>query len=286
MGLGVLLFELFTAPMWNSYHLGRFGYYYLDISWIPTLCWTSMFILNVYVIDKIFPQIREWQRFLLSLPIPLIFTVIGEITMVAIGVRTYAPEVIQTSVMLFAGVPVEILYYSPVFSSLIIAFYKFWSFRIEKVPLVPNKKKIALRNFLICFVGVFMFELLIEPLVDNRGFPWWSYLYRDISFFRIGLWVILIGLGTTIVDKLNLEVSQESKFAVYVSIIAVAFFPLESWLIDNGFRVYLQSAVENFTGFTTPVTHIPIEVAFGTIIYLTLIIAFIRYWRIVWDNKL
>lgn len=286
MAAGVLMFELFTAPMWNNYHLGRFGYYYLDISWILTLCWTSMFFLDVYVIDHLFPQYKESQRFFLSLLIPLIFTTIGEFLLVNIGVRSYAPEVIGTSVLLIGGVPIEALYYAPVFSSFIICFYKFWVFHLEKTPLVPMKKKVTVRNFVICAIGIFIFELLIEPIVDNRNFPSWSYIYRDISIIRIGLWIILIASGTTFIDKLFIGMKELPRYLTYVSVISLVFYQLESWLITHGYRIYLESAQVNFTGFSTPISKIPIEIAFAIPLYLTLIIAFIRYWRIVWDNDL
>lgn len=286
MALGVLMFELFTAPMWNTYHLGKFAYYYLDLSWVLTLCWTSMFILDVTLIDKLFPKMKELQRFLLSLLLPLAFTFIGELWLVQAGVRTYAPEVIQTSLLLLGGVPIEVLYYAPVFSSFIIAFYKFWMFHLDKIPLVPMKKKVTVRNFLICAVGIFMFELLIEPLIENNNFPIWSYIYRDISVVRIGLWIILIASGTTLVDKLFYGMSQFPRYLMYISSISVVFFQMESWLISHGYRVYLESATANFSGFTTPASDIPIEIAFAIPLYLALIIAFLRYWRVVWDNNL
>ena len=63
------------------------------------------------------------------------------------------------------------------------------------------------------------------------------------------------------------------------------FLPLEAWFIANGFRIYGPSAVENFIGFTTPITNTPIEVALAIPFYLALIISFIRYWEINFDNK-
>jgi hypothetical protein len=61
---------------------------------------------------------------------------------------------------------------------------------------------------------------------------------------------------------------------------------VESWLIVNGYRVYGPSAVNNFTGFVTPITNVPVEVAFAIPCYMALIIAFIRYWEIILDNRL
>lgn len=286
MAIGVLLFELFTAPMWNTYHLGRFGYFYLDLSWILTIAWTSAFLSTVIVIDHFFKSLKEWQRFFLYLPVLLLLTVIGELFLVKIGVRGYAPEIMEQSVGFFGRVPLEIFYYAPVFSSFVICFYKFWTFYLDKTSLIPVKKIFTIRNTVIILIGVFIFELLIEPLVDNLHFPAWSYVYKDISLVRIGIWITLIAISTTTIDKLFIGLQFVLKFILYVSLPSLLFFQLESWLINNGYRVYSQSAQANFTGFVTPVSRIPMEVAFAIPIYVTLIITFVRYWRMVLDNHL
>jgi hypothetical protein len=131
-----------------------------------------------------------------------------------------------------------------------------------------------------------LFELLVEPLVDNRNFPSWSYIYGDISFIRIGMWIVLIAGVSTFVDKLFVGMRQVPKYLVNVSLVSLVFYQMESWLMSHGYRVYLESATANFTGFMTPASHIPVEVALAIFLYVSLIITFIRYWRIVWDNRL
>lgn len=286
MASGVLLFELFTAPMWNTYHLGNLGYFYLDLSWILTTAWTTAFLSTVTAIDHFFKSLKERQRFFLYLPVLLLVTVIGEWFLVNIGVRGYAPEIINQSIGFLSGVPIEVFYYAPVFSSFVICFYKFWSFHLDKISLIPVKKVLTLRNVVIILIGVFLFELLIEPLINNLHFPAWSYVYKDISLVRIGLWIVLIATSTTIIDKLFVGLQFGLKFVLYVSLPSLLFFQLESWLINHGFRVYSASARANFTGFVTPISHIPMEVALAIPIYITLIITFVRYWRIVLDNRL
>lgn len=286
MAGGVLLFELFTAPMWNTYHMGKFGYFYLDLSWILTLAWTTAFLSTVTTIDYFLKKLKEWQRYFLYLPILLLLTVIGELYLASIGVRGYAPEVMKQSIGFMGGVPLEVFYYAPVFSSFIICFYKFWSFYFYKIPLMPVKKIFTIRNTVIILIGVTIFELLIEPLVDNLKFPAWSYIYKDISLVRIGVWIALIAFSTTIIDKLFVGLEFVLKFILYVSLPSLLFYQLESWFINNGYRVYSYSAQVNFTGFVTPISRIPIEVAFAIPIYITLIITFVRYWRIVLDNNL
>ena len=44
---GVLIFELFTAPMWDNFNLGRWAYLYQDVSWILTLGWATLILSTV-----------------------------------------------------------------------------------------------------------------------------------------------------------------------------------------------------------------------------------------------
>ena len=67
VAVGVLIFELFTAPMWRNAHLGQWAYLYHDVSWILTIGWSIIFLGVVEVVDKLLPRWREWKRFLLYL---------------------------------------------------------------------------------------------------------------------------------------------------------------------------------------------------------------------------
>ena len=211
---------------------------------------------------------------------------IAESTVLGLGIRTYSPEVLDTLVGYYIGnVPIEGLYYIPVFTSLAIAFYKYWSFSIDNEPIVPVKSRAWIRNLALAFIGVFFFELMIEPMVANAKFPSWSYVYRDISILMSGIWIIIIWLSISLVDKLFSHLNLAKRFALYLVVGGLIFLPLEAWFIANGFRIYGPSAVENFIGFTTPITNTPIEVALAIPFYLALIISFIRYWEINFDNK-
>ena len=66
----------------------------------------------------------------------------------------------------------------------------------------------------------------------------------------------------------------------------VLFLPFEILLIKTGYRVYGESSTANFVGIYTPLMHVPVEIILAAPMYLTLVIAFIRYWRITLDNDL
>lgn len=287
MAAGVFLFELFTAPMWINEHLGRWAYLYHDLSWILTLGWTVMILGVVVLIDRWLPDWSEPKRFAAYLVVLLALVTVAEMAVVGIGVRKYAPEVLATvSGHYMLGVPVEILYYVPVFTALVIAFYKYWTFVIDNAVLVPVKKRKWLRAIVIAFVGVFLFELVVEPLVNNEKLPEWSYVYRDVSFLMTGTWVLLIAVAAVVIDRFLIGLSIPLRFAAALLLITALALPIESWLIVNGYRVYGESAVMSFSGYKTPITGVAVEVAYAIPCYLALIVGFIRYWEIVLDNKL
>ena len=284
---GVFLFELFTSPMWHNEHLGRFAYVYCDVSWVLTLGWTTLILAVVTGVDRWRSDWSEPRRFALYLLILLVIITLAEMLVVALGIRSYSPEVLGAVSGIFVlGVPLEILYYVPVFTSLVITFYKYWSFVIDRVALVPVKKRNWLRAVFLAFIGVFFFELLVEPVVQNDKFPAWSYVYRDITFLYTGLRVLLIALGAVLVESFLIGLSLPMRFVVGVLLISALFLPFESWFVAHGFREYGDSAVMNQSGFTSPITGLPVKIVFAIPCYLSLIVCFIRYWEIVLDNRL
>lgn len=287
MIVGVFLFELFTSPMWHNEHLGRFAYVYCDVSWILTLGWTTLILGVVISVDRWLSQWSEARRFAVYMGILLALITIAEMVVVALGIRKYSPEVLAAvSGISMLGVPLEILYYVPVFTTLVIAFYKYWNFVIDNAALVPVKKRKWLRAVVLAFIGVFLFELLVEPIVQNARFPAWSYVYRDISFLYTGLRVLLIAVGAVVVDRFMIGMSLPLRFIAGVMLISALALPFESWFLANGYRVYGSTAVMNYSGFKSPVTGLPVEIVFAIPCYLSLIVCFIRYWEIVFDNRL
>ena len=287
VAIGVLIFELFTGPMWLNQRMGMLAYLYLDVSWILTLGWTAIILGSILLIDRWKSEWSAAKRFPLYLGLILPIVIIAETVVVNVGIRKYSHEVQEaTSGIMVAGVPIEILYYVPVFASLVITFYKYWSFQIDRALLVPIPRQRWLRGIGLAFVAVFLFELMIEPMVENRNFPTWSYIYRDISLIMTLIWIIIIGTGAVIVERFFIHWAMWQRFIVAIWIMALLALAAESWLILNGYRVYGDAATENFTGFTTPITGVAVEVAFAIPCYLALMVCFVRYWEINLDNKL
>jgi hypothetical protein len=287
MALGVLIFELFTAPMWHNAHLGPWAYLYRDVSWVLTLGWSVLFLLVVEGGDRLLPRWRAWRRFLLDLVVLTLLVVPLEWLVVQLGIRSYAPEVREAALGgWIEGMPVAVLYYVPVFAALVIGFYRYWCFVIDDALLIPVRRIRWRRGLLLTLAAVLLFELMVEPMVVNRGFPAWTYLYRDVSLLMSGLWVLVIAITAALVYRLGATLPIALRFLLALGIATAVALPIEYALVVSGFRVYGPSAVANFSGFTIPVLKAPVEIAFAIPCYLALVIGFIRYWEIVLDNRL
>ena len=286
MGVGVLTFELFTGPMWINERMGPWAYLYNDLSWILTLGWTTLILGVVVLVDRYLPTWRAPQRFaayILALLGPIAAL---EVLVVKLGIRSYSPEVRDaTCGVTIQGAPIEILFYAPVFTSLVITFYKYWSFVIDQAALIPVNKRKWIRGTVLAFIAVFLFEIMIEPMIENRNLPAWSYVYHDISLILIASWVLIIGIGAVVIERHFLHLPMGIRFVLAVMLIGALALPLESWLALGGYRVFGPSMVERFTGLNNPITGLPAEIGFAVPCYLALIVAFIRYWEIVLDNR-
>ena len=286
IAVGVLIFEVFTAPMWLNQHLGVWAYVYHDVSWILTAGWTTLILATVVLVDRRLHTWRATSRFGVYLAILTAVVLVAEAVVVNLGIRSYSPEVRQTVVGIFiAGVPIEALYYVPVFMALVIGLYKYWAFVIDDELLAPVLKKRWWRTLGLTALAVLLFELMIEPMVVNRGFPSWTYVYRDITLVMTGLWVVLITAATIVIDKVFLHLDLRVRFIGYLGLIGTLALPIEAWFIRHGFRIYGPSASAEFTGFRTPVFDVPVEVAFAIPLYMALIVGFTRYWEIVAENR-
>ena len=283
---GVLIFELFTGPMWRNLKMGSWAYLYQQVSWILAIGWSSLILSVIVFVDHFAAKKPELVRFAICLGIlmPVVFGF--EVLLVGLGVRHYAPEVMQTvSGVSVAGVPIEALYYVPVFLALIIGFYKYWSFVIDQVPVVPLFRTPWLRTLGITSGAVLLFEFMIEPMVVNQGFPQWSYFYKDMTVILTGMWILALWVSINLVDKLLPHWDLAHRFLVYLGVMALVSIPVEGWLIQNGYRIYGPSAVANFSHLTLPGTRVPIEVCFAIPLYFALVIGFIRYIEISITNK-
>jgi hypothetical protein len=283
---GVMIFEFFTAPMWRNEKLGQLGYLYHDVSWILTIGWTALILGAISLSNTLLPRSGEGRRYGLTLVLLLGLVMIAENVLVSLEIRRYAPEVWAVlSGPMIGYIPIESLYYVPVFTALVVAFSRYWAYVIDDAALVPVIRTRWLRALGLTCLGVFLFEIMVEPMVENLHLPAWSYLYRDVSLILTGVWVLIIAISAMVVQRFLQHRSIPERFVAVLLLISVFALPIESWLIANGYRVYGPSATMNFSGHKTWLTGAPIEVVFAIPLYMALIIGFVRYWEIVGDNN-
>ncbi|MFM7549514.1 MAG: hypothetical protein ACKO8I_11735 [Cyanobacteriota bacterium] len=277
--------------MWHNHRLGWWAYLYRDVSWVLTLAWSTLFLVVVELGDRLLPRWRAWKRYLLDLVVITLVALPFELLLVRFGVRSYAPEVLDAAGSarlggVAGGVPLALLYYVPVFASLVLGFYRYWSFVLDDALLIPVLRIRWGRGLLLTTLAVLLFELMVEPMVENRGFPAWSFLHRDVSLLMSGLWVLVIAITAALVYRIGAHLPIALRFLLALAIATAIALPIEYALVATGMRVYGPSATANFSGFTIPVLSAPVENAFAIPCYLALVIGFIRYWEIVLDNRL
>ena len=281
IAIAVFLLEFFTAPMWENRNLGVWAYVYSDVTWIFTIAWTTMIALTVYFVDRLVPAWPNGRRFLLYLVVLTPLALVFEGVNLTLGIRAYSPETLQAAGpwrIPVLDVPAAGLYYVPVFMALVLSFYRFWLTTVEPTGGLPSRPFSPILRLVLTVVAVFMFELIVEPMATNQGFPAWSYVYHDITIVMTGLWVVLVVLSTSLIDRLLPRLDFRLRFAAYLGVIAAVATPIEGWFINNGYRVYGPSAQSDFLGFRTLIGNLPVEVVAAIPIYLALVIAFVRYW--------
>lgn len=126
--VGVLLFEFMTEPMFQNIGFNSWAYLYKDITWIITLGWISIFMTAIMLVDYFFGYLPEKKRFWLYLLLIEVLTVPIESGLIQSGIRKYSNLIAVNLSGLYIPltiVPIEAIYAIPVFTSLILAFYKY-----------------------------------------------------------------------------------------------------------------------------------------------------------------
>jgi MFS family permease len=141
--IAVLLFEYFTQALWLNVNLERWAYLYLDVSWIITLGWATIIVVSMAIINLYFPRYSERSRFLLYLIIITIIGLVAEAVVVNLGIRQYSSAVkdVLIGYNILGGVPIEVLYYIPVFMALVLSFSRYWEISFGEPDKSTSTKK-------------------------------------------------------------------------------------------------------------------------------------------------
>ena len=133
--VSVLLFEIMSEPMWMNLGFQNWAYLWQDITWIITVGWTGIFMFSFLVVDYIFIETSEKKKFWLYLLLLEVTVVPLEAFLVISGIRAYAPILANTFsgyFVPFTIVPIEAIYAIPIFTTLIICFYKYANYLFDR----------------------------------------------------------------------------------------------------------------------------------------------------------
>ena len=128
--IAVLCFEILTQPMWINVFPNSWVYLFKDASWILTLSWTNLILTATLMADQL-DRGSERVNFVLTVALASLLGLVQEALLVSIGVRQYPLLLVQQyfrfGYLPGTQLPIEALYYVPVFLTLVIGLARFWS---------------------------------------------------------------------------------------------------------------------------------------------------------------
>ena len=133
--IGVLLFEFMSFPMWENLGFQKWAYIFQDITWVITFGWVGIFMFTFLIVDYAFRKTPEKYKFWIYLLVLETIIVPIESGLIISGIRGYAPILAETFsgyLIPFTIVPIEAVYAIPLFTSLIIVFYKYVNYMMDK----------------------------------------------------------------------------------------------------------------------------------------------------------
>ena len=266
-------FQLFTASMFSTERLGPWAYIYINSSWITSLAYGTYVLWADFLANKKFPK-YSIRNFLLASGIATVLTLLSELVMIKLGIRVFSAPLLAA----FSGAAINLfyVYYCIIVSLILMAFYKYWNLAIDRVTIIPIKK-ISGISFITVFFAILAFDIMTETMVQNVGFPAWSYVYNDISVFLTLIGTVIVWTAITLVNRF-LNYYDVLKKYVFNFLFAIApVFALEVYFIKHGMRLYAQETIDNFSGLTIPVIYMPVEVFFGSMFYLAIVLPFASY---------
>jgi hypothetical protein len=123
----VLLFEYFTQSLWMNKGLEPWAYLYLDVSWVITAGWSMIIVVIRELAALYIPKKDTARRIFFDLAAITLVGFLAEYVVIGLNIRQYSPSVIALLSGIKIGmVPIEALYYIPVFMMLVLSFSLYW----------------------------------------------------------------------------------------------------------------------------------------------------------------
>ncbi len=113
-----------------------------------------------------------------------------------------------------------------------------------------NKYKHIFLKSIILFVGVFLFEVMSEPMWRNFLLNPWAYIYNDVSWIITLGWVNIFLVSIILVDYFFKKLDEKRKFWLYLLFVTIITVPVEAILLNVGIRAYDPVLLNTMTGIT------------------------------------
>jgi hypothetical protein len=146
--IGIFLFEFSTQLMWVNNNLWSFTYLGPDLNWVITLGWTCIVFYSIMIANTYFVHVKKSKMFFITLGIITFISLLAETLVVKLGIREYGVDVQNTIsgiLIPVLGIPVEALFFIPVFISLVLGFVKYFEIigykKIRDVKVIHTKIK-------------------------------------------------------------------------------------------------------------------------------------------------
>lgn len=277
---GVFCFEWLTGAIWNISWLGSYAYIYGDISWVMTLAWSSILFGIKFMHDTLVKNKNLLKEFLYivlwgSILLGLLIIILKDAWIFSYS-KTMQ-ETLSTAPMIF-GRPLESLLYIPTFIFTVYSFYKYWELAMYDKRLFSDYTIHPGKDILVAWVIVCLIWYLMHPLLEMTlgwtilmiiGYIAWliivSYIInsiRDYPLFQRNIWGVFL-------------------FSVWGVWLLNSMIGL--WFVGISESVKDTYAVETFQ---IPWLNITDVEFIGVILFSCLLIAVIKYFKIVTTNRL
>lgn len=153
-----------------------------------------------------------------------------------------------------------------------------------------HRNRRGMTTFFLSLLGVFLFELIFDPLVRNDHFHSWTYVFHDVCFILTLGWGCLITMSKGIVDFTFPKAGPVKKFLLTLCVIDALAVPAEVFLVYHGFRTYSASLIKSMPFYQNVLTYdqgiipakywiIPPEFIISIPFLFALILSFVKYWE-------
>ncbi len=292
----VFAFEWITGSLWINEHLWNYAYIHNDISWVMTLTWASIIMFSKFIFDKFWekiPCILKYTKLKKSKNFKLIkefifVTIFSSILWLLlltylknIWVFSYWKEILEIvkSWITVFWRPLEAIVYFPVFIFIVFSFYKYWELAMQDKNLFNDYKINFSKDILISVIVIFLIWYLMHPV----------FIVKNIFIYILLLvWFIINLLITWVIISKFVELSLFVRFISGTFIFTTIWSFILSFFVKYWYLDFSQSIKNTYTVNTIqmPLVNWITDVEWwGILLFSYLMVAIIKYFKIITDNK-